>query len=106
MHVRAYDGPLTREHFNATCAPPAGTRRWEPHSGYRLLGHRDRTRLVEGRVYVVRNSTFGATWSRIERRTISIAGRAITSLIHTQGLGDLYRIYVTAQHDGLDFNLA
>jgi len=60
----------------------------------------------EGRVYVVRNSTFGATWSRIERRTISIAGRAITSLIHTQGLGDLYRIYVTAQHDRLDFNLA
>jgi hypothetical protein len=59
-----------------------------------------------GHVYVLRNSTFGANWSRIERRTITIAGHAITSLIHTQGLGDLYRIYLTAQRDGFDFNLA
>ena len=60
----------------------------------------------EGRVYIIRNSTLGATWSPIERRTINIAGHAILSLIHTQGLGDLYRIYVTAQRDGFDFNLA
>jgi len=59
-----------------------------------------------GRVYVIRNSTLGAAWSPVERRTISIAGRAINSLIHTQGLGDLYRIYVTTQRDGFDFNLA
>jgi hypothetical protein len=26
-------------------------------------------------------------------------------LIHTQGIGDLYRIYATAQRDGVDFNL-
>src|SRR5262249_39386370 len=37
-----------------------------------------------GNVYVIRNSTLGATWSRIERRTISIAGQPIRSLIHTQ----------------------
>jgi hypothetical protein len=36
---------------------------------------------------------------------MSIAGRAIASLIHTQGIGDLYRIYATAQRDGVDFNL-
>ena len=60
----------------------------------------------EGRVYIIRNSTLGATWSRIERRTISIAGHAISSLINTQGLGDLYRIYLTTQRDGFDFNLA
>ena len=60
----------------------------------------------QGRVYVLRNTTLGATWSRIERRTITIAGHAITSLIHTQGLGDLYRIYLTTQRDGFDFNLA
>src|SRR5499427_2721784 len=59
-----------------------------------------------GRVYIIRNSTLGATWSRIERRTLSIAGHAIQSLIHTQGLGDLYRIYATTQRDGFDFNLA
>ena len=39
-------------------------------------------------------------------RTMSIAGRAISSLIHTQGIGDLYTIYLTAQRDGTDFNLA
>ena len=36
---------------------------------------------------------------------MSIAGRAIASLIHSQGIGDTYRIYATAQRDGVDFNL-
>jgi len=36
---------------------------------------------------------------------MSIAGRAIASLIHTQGIGDLYRIYATAQRDNVEFNL-
>ncbi|MCY1313986.1 hypothetical protein D9M70_645630 [compost metagenome] len=26
-------------------------------------------------------------------------------MIHSQGIGDLYRIYSTAQRDGVDFNL-
>ena len=33
-------------------------------------------------------------------------GRAVSSLIQTQGVGDLYRIYATTQRDGVDFNLA
>jgi hypothetical protein len=45
-------------------------------------------------------------WASVERGTLTIAGRAISSLIQTQGLGDLYRIYTTAQQDGLDYNLA
>src|SRR5690348_10019442 len=59
-----------------------------------------------GRIYIIRNSALGAIWSPIKRQTISIAGRAINSLLHTQGLGDLYRIYLTTQRDGFDFNLA
>mgnify|MGYP001404487044 CR=1 FL=1 len=35
----------------------------------------------------------------------SIAGRAVASLVTTQGVGDLYRMYATAQRDGVDFNL-
>jgi hypothetical protein len=27
-------------------------------------------------------------------------------LIHTQGIGDLYRIYLVTQKDGVDYNLA
>ena len=60
----------------------------------------------EGHVYVIRNASLTPTWAPVERRTINIAGRAIDSLIQTQGLGDLYRIYLTTQRDGLDFNLA
>ncbi len=37
---------------------------------------------------------------------MSIAGRAISSLIHTQGIGNLYMIYSTSQRDGVDYNLA
>jgi predicted acylesterase/phospholipase RssA len=59
-----------------------------------------------GRVYVIRNSSLSASWSPVDRRTISIAGRAIDSLLHTQGIGDLYRIYVTAQRENFDFNVA
>jgi len=59
-----------------------------------------------GHIYIIRNSALGAIWSPIKRQTISIAGRAINSLLHTQGLGDLYRIYLTTQRDGFDFNLA
>jgi hypothetical protein len=57
-------------------------------------------------VYIIRNSPRYASWAPAKRRTISILGPAIKSLIHTQGFGDLYRIYSTTQHDGLDFNLA
>ncbi len=59
-----------------------------------------------GSVYVIRNSTLQPVWDPARRQTIGIASRAIASLIQTQGMGDLHRIYVTTQRDGLDFNLA
>ncbi len=37
---------------------------------------------------------------------ISIGLRSVSSLIRTQGIGDLDRIYLEAQRDGLDFHLA
>jgi predicted acylesterase/phospholipase RssA len=60
----------------------------------------------ERRLYVIRNARLDPDWAQVERSTMSIAGRAISSLIQTQGVGDLFRIYLTAQRDGLDFNLA
>lgn len=56
--------------------------------------------------YVIRNSRLDPEWANVERRALSIAGRAIASLIQTQGVGDLYRIYLTTQRDGVAFNLA
>lgn len=63
------------------------------------MGARERT------LYVIRNARLDADWASVERRTMSIAGRAVASLIQTQGVGDIYRIYATARRDGVDFNL-
>jgi predicted acylesterase/phospholipase RssA len=56
-------------------------------------------------LYVIRNARLDADWASVERRTLSIATRAIASLTRTQGIGDLYRIYATTERDGIDFNL-
>lgn len=60
----------------------------------------------ERRLYVIRNARLDTDWAHVERSTISIAGRAVASLIQSQGIGDLYRIYATTERDGVDFNLA
>jgi len=56
-------------------------------------------------LYIIRNARMDVEWLSVERRTLSIATRAIASLTRTQGIGDLYRIYTTTQRDGIDFNL-
>ncbi len=60
----------------------------------------------ERRLYIIRNARLDPEWASVERQTLSIVGRAIQSLIHTQGIGDLYRIYLIAQRDGVDYHLA
>lgn len=60
----------------------------------------------ERRAWIIRNSRLDPGWAKVKRSTMSIAGRAISSLIQTQGVGDLYRIYVNALRDGIDYNLA
>ncbi len=62
--------------------------------------HRDRV------AYIIRNARLDVDWASTERLTMSIASRAIDSLIQTQGIGDLYRLYLTTKRDGVDFNLA
>ncbi|MBU3578090.1 patatin-like phospholipase family protein [Polynucleobacter sp. UK-Kesae-W10] len=63
-------------------------------------------RRTQRQVYIIRNSRLDPRWNETERRTLSVAGRAISQLIQTQGIGDLYRIYNTAQADHVGFNLA
>jgi len=62
----------------------------------------DRKRVL----YIIRNARLDADWSNVHRRTLNIASTAISSLIHTQGNGDLHRMYLTAGRDHLDYNLA
>ena len=42
----------------------------------------------------------------MKARTLSIAGRAVSSMIKSQGVGDLYELYVFAKRNGIDYNLA
>lgn len=57
-------------------------------------------------LYVIRNSRLEPEWETIERGVQPIAMSSIDSLIRTQGIGDMYRIYAGAQRDGLDYHLA
>ena len=63
---------------------------------------------VQGKpkVFVIRNSFIGPNYNGINRRLMPIANRSIDSLIRTQGIGDLYQIWVLCERDGNDFNLA
>jgi hypothetical protein len=55
-------------------------------------------------LYVIRNGKVTPEWSAVKPRLASIAGKSISSLIKTQGIGDLYRMYANAKRDGIDFN--
>ena len=42
---------------------------------------------------------------RLLPRTLSIAGRSISTLIKNQGIGDLYELYAFTKRNGVDYNL-
>jgi predicted acylesterase/phospholipase RssA len=58
------------------------------------------------RIYVIRNSRPGADFETVDRSTLKIVGRAVSTLISTQGIGDLYQLYVIAQRDHIDYNVS
>jgi predicted acylesterase/phospholipase RssA len=63
------------------------------------LAQRDRT------LYLIRNARLDPEWAQVERQTLKISFRAITCLIHNQGIGDLYRIYSIAKRDHIKYRL-
>lgn len=56
--------------------------------------------------FILRNARQTPLWEEVPRRTHAVARRAISGLIHTQGRGDLFRIYSVGRRDEVDFNLA
>jgi hypothetical protein len=56
-------------------------------------------------LYVIRNARPGPDLETVDRSTLKIVGRAVSTLISTQGIGDLYQLYVLAERDGFDFNV-
>jgi predicted patatin/cPLA2 family phospholipase len=56
--------------------------------------------------YVIRNAPLDPNYGVSERRTISIAGRAIDTMLASSGRNDVLRTYFVTQRDGVDYNLA
>ena len=67
----------------------------------------DRLRIPgRPKVYVIRNARLSPIYEAVEPKTLHIAERSVTSLVRTQGIGDLYRIYLETYRDGLEYHLA
>jgi len=56
--------------------------------------------------YIIRNARLDPDYAASERRTISIAGRAINTMLASSGQNDVLRTYFITQRDGVDYNLA
>jgi hypothetical protein len=57
------------------------------------------------RSYIIRNGRVGPEWKAVKPRTLSIAGRSISTLIKNQGIGDLYELYAFTKRNAVDYNL-
>ena len=69
----------------------------------RELGIQNRVPI---RLFIVRNGKLTVPWQLVSPSILPIADRSLNGLIGSQVVGDLYRIYVVAQRDGIEFNLA
>jgi hypothetical protein len=60
----------------------------------------------ERHAWIIRNARLGAEWQQTERGLLSIAGRAISTMIASSGHNDILRLQSLAERDGVAFSLA
>lgn len=60
----------------------------------------------ERHAYVIRNARLDPDHAMIDRRTITIAGRAISTMLAASGHNDVLRTYFITQRDGVGYDLA
>ena len=60
----------------------------------------------ERNLFVIFNSKLKPKGRTFKPGLRTIARRSISTLINTQGLGDIYRIFLTSQRDKVNFNMA
>ncbi len=89
MHV---DGGTTRELFVSPINVPLAT-------FDRLYGQKPIRRL-----FIIKNGKVTPEQEIVAPSTVTIAARAISTLIKNQSMGDTYRIYRMAKDDGADFH--
>ena len=63
-------------------------------------------RVREVDAYVIRNARLDPNWAAVDRRTLGIVGRAVSTMIFASGANDVLRMYARTQQDGVNFNLA
>jgi len=57
-------------------------------------------------IYVIRNGYLDARWAQVDLNLSSIILSSLDTIIRTQGIGDLYRIYLGALRDEANYQLA
>jgi hypothetical protein len=58
------------------------------------------------KLFIIRNEQVHPEWQEVKPQLKHIAVRTIDTLLKSQGVGDLFRLYVFAQRDQFDYNLA
>jgi hypothetical protein len=91
MHV---DGGVTSQLFLS----PEGLDWSEVKQRLRVQG--------EPNLYLIRNARFDQPWETVSPRLGPVVTRTISTLIRSQGIGDLARVYIAAEEHGLKFHLA
>ena len=56
--------------------------------------------------YIVRDSRLTTEWSDTERKTLSVAGKGVSTMINFSGVSDFYRMYLETRRAHAAFNLA
>ena len=56
--------------------------------------------------YVIRNGRLTTEWTDVDKLTLSIAEKAVSTMINYNGVGDFYRMYLETQRAKAAFNLA
>jgi len=69
-----------------------------------FVGHFSITKKPD--LYIIRNDRMSTDFEATPAKLVPLAKRSIDSLIRTQGIGDLFRLYVTARDNDFDYFLA
>lgn len=63
-------------------------------------------RVPPVRAWLIRNARMDSDWASTERRTWSIAGRAVQTMIAASGYNDAVRTWLNAERDGVEFRMS
>jgi len=79
---------------------------YPPSLRLKSIEQRVNTKNHKDVAYIIRNGRLFRSEEQVKRQTLAIAGQAIATMTAASGANDLYRIYLTTQRDGLQYNLA